>query len=69
MTDKKLIEYAYNNEYFQSVNPPKHKQVVNKKHDPYIEAIVGAVYYDAGSIKRRKDNRMAITVIGKISFK
>lgn len=48
MTDKKLIEYAYNNEYFQSENPPKHKQVVNKKHDPYIEAIVGAVYYDSG---------------------
>ncbi len=54
MTDQKLIEYAYNNEYFQSDNPPKHKQVVNKKHDPYIEAIVGAVYYDAGFDKTKK---------------
>ena len=54
MTDKKLIEYAYNNEYFQSDNPPKHKQVVNKKHDPYIEAIVGAVHYDAGFDKTKK---------------
>lgn len=54
MTGKKLIEYAYNNEYFQSDNPPKHKQVVNKKHDPYIEAIVGAVYYDAGFDKTKK---------------
>lgn len=54
MTDQKLIEYAYNNEYFQSDNPPKHKQVVNKKHDPYIEAIVGAVYYDASFDKTKK---------------
>lgn len=54
MTDKELIEYVYNNEYFQSDNPPKHKQVVNKKHDPYIEAIVGAVYYDAGFDKTKK---------------
>lgn len=49
-----IIEYAYNNEYFQSDNPPKHKQVVNKKHDPYIESIVGGVYYDAGFDKTKK---------------
>ena len=54
MTDKGLIEYAYNNDYFQSDNPPKHKQVVNKKHDPYIEAIVGAVYYDSGYDKTKE---------------
>ena len=43
-----LMGYAYNEAYFQSDNPPQHKQVVHKAHDPYIEAIVGAIFKDCG---------------------
>ena len=43
-----LIGYAYNAKHFQSdLNVPGHERVVNKGHDPYIEAIVGAVFYDS----------------------
>ena len=43
-----LIRYAYNAKHFQSdSNVPDHEKVVNKGHDPYIEAIVGAVFYDS----------------------
>lgn len=43
-----LIGYAYNDKHFQSdSNIPDHEKVVNKGHDPYIEAIVGAVFYDS----------------------
>ena len=28
-------------------NPPNNEKVVCKNHDPYIEAIVGAIYYDS----------------------
>ena len=43
-----LIGYAYNAKYFQSDTAvPDHEKVLNKGHDPYIEAIVGAVFYDS----------------------
>ena len=43
-----LIGYAYNAKHFQSdEGVPDHEKVVNKGHDPYIEAIVGAVFYDS----------------------
>ncbi|MFR5891606.1 MAG: hypothetical protein ACLUG4_03740 [Bacilli bacterium] len=43
-----LIGYAYNAKHFQSdAGVPDHEKVVNKGHDPYIEAIVGAVFYDS----------------------
>lgn len=43
-----LIGYTYNAKHFQSdSNVPGHEKVVNKRHDPYIEAIVGAVFYDS----------------------
>jgi len=45
--DKGFIQYAYNESYFFKDNPPKDNKVVNKKHDAYIEAIIGAIYYDA----------------------
>ena len=33
---------------FQSdAGVPDHEKAVNKGHDPYIEAIVGAVFYDS----------------------
>ena len=43
-----LIEYAYNSKHFQSdLDVPEHEKVVNKRHNPYIEAIVGSVFYDS----------------------
>lgn len=48
MTECDLIGYAYNDKHFQSdTNIPEHEKVVNKEHDPYIEAMVGAVFYDS----------------------
>lgn len=44
-----LIDYAYNDKYFHSDPDMRgHEKVVHKKHDPYIEAIVGAIFYDSG---------------------
>ena len=44
--DKGFIQYAYNEYHFYHDNP-KDNKVVNKHHDAYIEAIIGAIYYDA----------------------
>lgn len=46
---KKIIDFAYNDKHFNSEsNIPKQEQVVHKKHDAYMEAIAGAIYYDQG---------------------
>lgn len=48
MIEYGLIGYAYNDKHFQAdSNIPDHEKVVNKGHDPYIEAMVGAVFYDS----------------------
>ncbi len=48
MLEEGLIAYSYNKSHFyKEENIPKHEKVVCKKHDPYIEAIVAAVYYDS----------------------
>ena len=48
MKEEGLIDYAYNEWHFhKDSNIPDHEKVVDKKHDPYVEAIVGAVYYDS----------------------
>ena len=48
MEKEGLIDYAYNEWHFhKDSNIPEHEKVVDKKHDPYVEAIVGAVYYDS----------------------
>lgn len=46
-----LIVYAYNGSHFyKDPNIPKHEQVrCSKKHNPYVEAIVAAVYYDSNN--------------------
>ena len=44
--EKGFIKYAYNEYHFHKDNPNDNK-VVNKEHDAYIEAIIGAIYYDA----------------------
>lgn len=48
MIEHGLIGYAYNDKHFQAdSNIPEHEKVVNKEHDPYIEAMIGAVFYDS----------------------
>ena len=43
-----LIGYAYNAKHFQADSDvPDHEKIVNNGRDPYIEAIVGAVFYDS----------------------
>lgn len=48
MLGEGLIDYSYNDlHFYKDPNIPVHEKVVSKKHDPYIEAIVGAVFYDS----------------------
>lgn len=53
--EKHIIDYAYNDLHFHSEpNIPDHEKVACNEHDPYIEAIVGAVYYDSNYETTRK---------------
>ena len=48
MREEGLIAYVYNNLHFYADKDiPEHEKVVCNKHDSYVEAIVGAVYYDS----------------------
>ena len=48
MEKEGLIDYAYNEWHFhKDSNIPEHEKVVDKKHDSYMEAIIGAIYYDS----------------------
>lgn len=44
----KVYEYAFNDENFYSVNLADHKKLPHPAHDPYVEAIIGAIYLDRG---------------------
>ena len=38
-----------NSYFFDNINnPPNHEKVVNRKNDPYLEAIAAAIYLDGG---------------------
>lgn len=48
MIEEDLIAYAYNDlHFYKDKDIPEHEKVVCKGHDLYVEAIVGAVYYDS----------------------
>ena len=50
-----LIDYAYNDKHFHSDdNIGDHEKVADSQHDPYIEALVGAIYYDSGYDKTKE---------------
>lgn len=49
-----IINYAYNNKHFYSINNPAHEKVFSGKHDTYLEAIVGAIYYDGDFNQTKK---------------
>lgn len=46
--------YAYNDEYFAKDNPPDHKKLPNSTHDPYIERIAAAIYFQSGFVELKK---------------
>ena len=43
-----IYKYAFNDENFYSVNLPNNKKLPRPKHDPYVEAVIGAIYLDKG---------------------
>ena len=47
MLGEDWIRYSYNDLHFTMENHSQHEKVVSKKHDPYVEAIAGAIYYDS----------------------
>lgn len=48
MLEENLIAYAYNSlHFYKDKDIPEHEKVVCNEHEPYIEAIVAAVYYDS----------------------
>lgn len=50
MVGEGLIDYSYNDlHFYKDPDIPDHEKVVCKKHDPYVEAIVAAVYYDSNN--------------------
>lgn len=50
MLKENWIAYSYNDLYFyKDENIPDNEKVVCKKHDPYVEAIIAAIYYDSDS--------------------
>ena len=46
MEKEQLISYSYHDKHFHMDNPPDHERVVTKQHDPYMEAIIAAIYMD-----------------------
>ena len=50
-----ILDYAYNENYFHNdPNIPDHEKVPDKGHSPYLEAIIGAIYYDSGYTKAKQ---------------
>ena len=53
-----ILDYAYNEDHFRmdenDTNSYANNRVVSKGHDPYLEAIVAAVYYDSGFEKTKE---------------
>ena len=53
--ENQILDYAYNEKYFHNdPNIPDHERVSDKEHSPYLEAIIGAIYYDSGYTKAKK---------------
>lgn len=49
-----IIDYAYHDTHFYKDNPPDHEKVTNSTHTQYLEAIIGAIYYDSGYERARQ---------------
>lgn len=42
------INYSFNDDFFYTDEQPKENRMPNPKHDPFVEAIIAAIYYDSG---------------------
>lgn len=40
------IDFSYNQDFFFTDKQPQEKKMPNPKHDPFVEGIVAAIYYD-----------------------
>lgn len=50
-----IIKFAHNDKHFYcDENVPNNEQVFCREHDSYLEAIVGAIYYDSGFFSVKK---------------
>lgn len=52
--DTGIWKYGYNDEYFAKDDPPDHKKLPNSAHDPYIERIAAAIYFQSGFDELKK---------------
>lgn len=51
----RINKYAYNEKHFNKDKfIPEHEKVVDNKHDVYLEAIIGAMYFDCGYDKTKE---------------
>ena len=53
VTNEEIINFAFNDKHFYSKENPQHEKVASSKHDSYIEAIIGAIFYDGGFEKTK----------------
>ena len=49
-----IWKYAYNDKCIAKDNPPDHKKLPNSEHDPYIERIAAAIYFQSGFDELKK---------------
>lgn len=45
--EEKWINYSYNSEFFYTDEQPNDKKMPDPSHDPFVEAIIAAIYFDA----------------------
>ena len=53
VTNEEIINFAFNDKHFYSKENPQHEKVASSKHDSYLEAIIGAIFYDGGFEKTK----------------
>lgn len=65
INDLGWIKYAYNEKFFYEESPLENR-VSNPSHSPYIEAIIGAIYYDSNmDTVRRWIGRILMPILAK----
>ncbi len=65
INDLGWIKYAYNERFFYEESPLENR-VSNPNHSPYIEAIIGAIYYDSNmDTVRRWIGRILMPILAK----
>lgn len=49
-----IYRFAFNDEAFYSEDLPEHQKLSHPTHDSYVEAVIGAIYFDRGFPYARK---------------